>query len=198
MLVVPVKKETPWRYTWFMSMKQNHMQVITRKARIKYVALLNVLFYKWLGYPAGISGWHCAAVTTTISPTHACLSMGASPQKSNVRCYPSPLIESSIGGSEALLLSWGRKNTITGLLLLCGAVDVNCLLILCLTEGGRSSNYHTGFSCEAKFSFHTQSRKWFIGSNYIQKSVVDAEQSWFKTQIQWIMHNNAIWGEIGW
>ena len=65
----------------------------TCKARIKYVALLNVLFYKWLGYPAGISGWHCAAVTTTISPTHACLSMGASPQKSNVRCYPSPLIE---------------------------------------------------------------------------------------------------------
>lgn len=68
-------------------------QVIARKARIKYVALLNVLFYKWLGYPAGISAWHCAPVTTTISPTHACLSMGASSQKSNVRCYPSPLSE---------------------------------------------------------------------------------------------------------
>lgn len=92
-MLVPDKKETPQWHTWFMSTKQNHMQVITRKARIKYVALLNVLFYKWLSYPAGISGWHCAAVTTTISPTHACLSMGASPQKSNVRCYPSPLIE---------------------------------------------------------------------------------------------------------
>lgn len=76
-----------------MNMKQDRTEVTTCKARIKYVVLLNVLFYKWLGYPAGISGWHCAAVTTTISPTHACLSMEASPQKSNVRCYPSPLIE---------------------------------------------------------------------------------------------------------
>lgn len=92
---VPDKKETLWsRHTCqIMKMKQNRMQVITCTARIKYVALLNVLFYKWLGYPAGISGWHCAAVTTTISPAHACLSMGASPQKSNVRCYPSPLVE---------------------------------------------------------------------------------------------------------
>lgn len=59
------------------NMQQIHTQVITCKAKIKYVALLNVPFYKWLGYPAGISGWHCAAVTTTVSPTHACLSMGA-------------------------------------------------------------------------------------------------------------------------
>lgn len=90
----PDKKKTLWWHTCqIMNLKQNHMQVITCKSRIKYVALLNVLFYKWLSYPAGISGWHCAAVTTTISPTHACLSMGAPPQKSNVRCYPSPLIE---------------------------------------------------------------------------------------------------------
>lgn len=48
-------------------MRQRCMQVITCKARIKYEALLNVLFYKWLSYPAGISGWHWAAVTTAIS-----------------------------------------------------------------------------------------------------------------------------------
>lgn len=65
-------------------MKQDCVEVTTCKARIKYVALLNVLFYKWLSYPAGISGWHCAAVTTTISATHACLSMGA--LSSKVKC----------------------------------------------------------------------------------------------------------------
>lgn len=93
-MFTPDKTDTPQCDTCqLMKTKQKHMQVITRKAKIKYVALLNVLFYKWLGYPAGISGWHCAAVTTTMSPTHACLSIGASPQKSNVRCYPSPLIE---------------------------------------------------------------------------------------------------------
>lgn len=52
------------------------VQVIARRARIMYVALLNVLFYKWLGFPAGISGRHCAAVSTTVSPAHARLSMG--------------------------------------------------------------------------------------------------------------------------
>lgn len=72
------------------TMRRVCVQVIARKARIKSVALLNVLFYKWLGFPAGISGWHRAAVTTAVSPAHACLSMGASSQKSNVRCYPSP------------------------------------------------------------------------------------------------------------
>lgn len=72
------------------TMRRVCVQVIARKARIKSVALLNVLFYKWLCFPAGISGWHRAAVTTAVSPAHACLSMGASSQKSNVRCYPSP------------------------------------------------------------------------------------------------------------
>lgn len=94
-LCAPDKKNKTlqWHTCRPMNAKQICMQVITRKARIKYVALLNVLFYKWLAYPAGIRGWHCAAVTTTISLAHACLSMGASSQKSNVRCYPSPLAE---------------------------------------------------------------------------------------------------------
>lgn len=99
-----------WKILLVKSTKQNHMQMTTHKVRLKFMASLNVLFYKWLGYPAGIIGWQCAAVTTaSITPTHACLSTGASPQKSNVRCYPSPLIEGARGSEEP------RKTTITGL-----------------------------------------------------------------------------------
>lgn len=46
-MFTPDKTDTPQCDTCqLMKMKQNHMQVITHKAKIKYVALLNVLFYK--------------------------------------------------------------------------------------------------------------------------------------------------------
>lgn len=45
-----------------------------------------------LGSVAGI-----APLSPPPSPTYSCLSTGASPQKSNVRCYPFPLIEKDPG-----------------------------------------------------------------------------------------------------
>lgn len=150
----------------------------TCKARIKYAVLLNVLFYKWLGYPAGISGWHCAAVTTTISPTHACLSMGASPQKSNVRCYPSSHIEKNPaqhwGARRPCFLAVDGKTPLLSLFcfwawwlswLHCDDHNTHPLFILYLTEARSNANYDSVFDCKAKFGFHIYQRE-FTGNIY--------------------------------
>lgn len=120
-------------------MRQICMQVITCKARIKYVALLNVLFYKWLGYPAGISGWHCAAVTTAISnlrmSEHGGLSSKVKCQMLSIPTHregPGP--RRGLGGSEALLLGWWWKKTITELPLLWSTTVVTSAMTTILTS----------------------------------------------------------------
>lgn len=108
------------------TMRRVCVQVIARKARIKSVALLNVLFYKWLGFPAGISGWdqwlasrrcHHRRLSSPRMSEHGGLF-------SKVKCQMLSIPNSqrstqrTAGGSEAQFLGRWWKNTISALALL--------------------------------------------------------------------------------
>lgn len=113
-----------------------------------------------LGSVAGI-----APLSPPPSPTYACLSTGASPQKSNVRCYPSLLIEKDlgcIGARRPCFWAGDGKTPLLGLFCF-GAWWLswlhhddhinNSLFILHLTEGCSSTSYHSEYSYRARFYF---------------------------------------------
>lgn len=78
------------------------------KARMEYLALLNVLFYKWLSHPVGISGRH------GVPPPRTSEHVGGVPSK--VKCH-TPSIPTwrkgpslTVGGTkQALLLTLFKK-----------------------------------------------------------------------------------------